>query len=82
MKSSSLVIRELEGILPIYFTYKYINELSLYVAQKYIVLVATILKLHSTYQYKLLSCVSGIDLFNKQYRFCVAYDFLSIIEFE
>jgi NADH dehydrogenase (ubiquinone) Fe-S protein 3 len=79
MKSSSLVIRELEGILPIYFTYKYINELSLYVAQKYIVLVATILKLHSTYQYKLLSCVSGIDLFNKQYRFCVAYDFLSIL---
>lgn len=79
MKTKFFAIDEVKKITPIYFIYKYINEISLYVAQKHLLVLATIIKLHINYQYKMLSCVSGIDMFNKCYRFCVAYDFLSLV---
>jgi len=36
------------------------------------------LKKHVGYQYTLLSCISGVDLLNKNYRFLVSYELLSI----
>lgn len=36
------------------------------------------LKLHFSYQYSLLSCISGVDFLSKKYRFGVVYDLLSI----
>jgi NADH/F420H2 dehydrogenase subunit C len=36
------------------------------------------LKLHFSYQYKLLSCISGVDFLGKDYRFSVVYDLLSL----
>jgi len=38
----------------------------------------TLLKKHISYQYKLLSCISGVDLLGKAYRFVVVYDLLSL----
>jgi NADH/F420H2 dehydrogenase subunit C len=37
------------------------------------------LKLHVNYQYKMLSCISGVDYINCKYRFGVVYDILSLI---
>jgi len=37
------------------------------------------LKYHINYQYKLLTCISGVDFMNSNYRFCVAYDILSLL---
>jgi len=36
-------------------------------------------KKHVNYQYKILSCVSGIDLLGQSYRFSVVYDLLSLV---
>jgi NADH/F420H2 dehydrogenase subunit C len=36
------------------------------------------LKKHIGYQFNLLSCISGVDLLGKSYRFCVVYDLLSL----
>src|SRR3546814_19433939 len=37
------------------------------------------LKKHIGLQFSLLSCISGIDFLGKDYRFCVAYDLLSLV---
>ena len=37
-----------------------------------------VLKNHIGYQYKLLSCISGVDFLLKKYRFAVVYDLLSL----
>jgi NADH/F420H2 dehydrogenase subunit C len=37
------------------------------------------LRNHVNYQYKLLSCISGVDYFKNNYRFGVSYDLLSIV---
>jgi len=36
------------------------------------------LKLHSNFQFSLLSCISGVDYFHEKYRFGIIYDLLSI----
>jgi len=36
------------------------------------------LKYNFNYQYSLLSCISGVDLLGKRYRFSVVYDLLSL----
>jgi len=38
-----------------------------------------ILKTHLGLKYSLLSCISGVDLLNTAYRFCIVYDLLSVI---
>jgi NADH/F420H2 dehydrogenase subunit C len=38
----------------------------------------TCLKLHTNYQYSVLSCISGIDFMHSKYRFGVVYDLLSL----
>jgi len=70
------------SILPILFTQKFCNELTYIVHKKNIIFVLTCLKLHLNFQYKLLSCISGIDLLycslNNNYRFSIVYDILSL----
>lgn len=69
-------------ILPIVFTQKINNELSYIINKKNLVFVLNCLKLHFKFQYKILSCISGVDFLgnkiNTFYRFCVVYDLLSL----
>lgn len=37
------------------------------------------LKNHVNYQFKLLTCISGVDNLNAKYRFSIAYDLLSLV---
>lgn len=37
-----------------------------------------VLKLHLNYQFKVLSCISGVDLIGFKYRFCVSYEVISL----
>jgi NADH dehydrogenase (ubiquinone) Fe-S protein 3 len=37
-----------------------------------------ILKKHFFFQYKLLTCISGVDLLGKTYRFSLCYELLSL----
>lgn len=69
-------------ILPIVFTQKLNNELSYIINKKNIIFMLNCLKLHIKFQYKILSCISGLDFLGSNisnfYRFSVVYDLLSL----
>jgi NADH dehydrogenase (ubiquinone) Fe-S protein 3 len=54
------------------------NEISLISNSKTLCSLINILKKHIGLQYNLLSCISGVDLLNKNYRFLISYELLSI----
>jgi NADH dehydrogenase (ubiquinone) Fe-S protein 3 len=53
-------------------------EFNLIVSERNLLFMLTFLKKHIGFQYTLLSCISGIDLLKKGYRFVVSYDLLSL----
>ena len=70
------------SIIPFFFIQKFNKELIYIINKKNIVFSLNCLKLHLNYQYKILSCISGIDLLysfmNYNYRFSIVYDLLSL----
>lgn len=75
---NNIRFNNLQNILPIIF-YKQLNkEIICVVLSKNVIFSLNILKNHVNYQYKMLSCLSGVDLLDKKYRFTVCYDVLSI----
>jgi NADH/F420H2 dehydrogenase subunit C len=66
------------SILPIISSRLFRKEFILVADYSHIIFVLTVLKNHSNFRYKLLSCISGVDLLNKDYRFCVSYEILSL----
>lgn len=66
-------------ILPILFYRSLNNEMIYVVLSKNVIFSLNVLKTHVNYQYKMLSCLSGVDLLDKKYRFVVCYDLLSIV---
>lgn len=70
--------KTLHKIIPIVSYQVYDDELSLNIESKHLLLVLNYLKKHINTQFSLLSCISGVDLLFTNYRFCVAYDLLSL----
>ncbi|MEY5042651.1 MAG: hypothetical protein RLZZ414_2215 [Bacteroidota bacterium] len=66
------------NFLPIVTSLSFNNEVSLIVSHLNLIFVLKFLKDHIGSQYKILSCISGVDFLGKDYRFCIAYDLLSI----
>jgi len=66
-------------IIPIVSSQNNNQETSIIVESKNISLTLKYLKTHINTQYLLLSCISGVDLLFTQYRFCVVYDLLSLL---
>jgi NADH:ubiquinone oxidoreductase subunit C len=64
-------------IVPALKIQRHVGEVIIITKYTNIVAVLTILKKHISYQYKLLSCISGVDLALKSYRFVIAYDLLN-----
>jgi NADH dehydrogenase (ubiquinone) Fe-S protein 3 len=54
------------------------DEIVLIVSNEKLLFSLNILKNHIGYCYKLLTCVSGVDLLGKSYRFSVVFDLLSL----
>jgi NADH dehydrogenase (ubiquinone) Fe-S protein 3 len=79
MNSSFLTtFKTLASIIPsLTFSQKQ-DEFILVVLPQNLLISLTILKLHVGYQYKLLTCISAVDLLNKVYRFSVVYELLSL----
>jgi NADH/F420H2 dehydrogenase subunit C len=73
------LIFELLNILPVISFRLIKKEAIINVLQSNLLIILNILKNHVNYRYRVLSCVSGIDLFHNKYRFCVSYDILSIL---
>lgn len=65
-------------ILPVLTAFYYRYEISLVCLNKNLLLILNILKTHIHFQYNLLTAISGVDLLNEQYRFCVVYELLSV----
>jgi NADH/F420H2 dehydrogenase subunit C len=54
------------------------NEISVIISPSTLLFSITCLKKHINFRYNLLSCISGIDYLNTNYRFGIIYDLLSL----
>lgn len=73
------VLKSIGKFVPIFAHQNFKDfEFSLISAPDYLPLIACTLKNHINYQYRVLSCISSVDLLAKAYRFLIAYDFLSL----
>jgi len=54
------------------------NDINITVSHANLLFSLVCLKLHTNFQYSMLSCISGVDYVRSKYRFCIAYDLLSI----
>lgn len=70
--------QNIKSIVPTLFYQHINNESILVIENKNLIFFLTILKKHIGFQYAILTCISGVDLLTKNYRFCVVYDLLSI----
>lgn len=66
-------------IVPIVSSKLINDEIILVTLHSNLLFVLKLLQNHVNYKYKVLSCISGVDLLDKKYRFCIAYDLLSIV---
>ena len=73
------VLKKLNNIFPVITSLSPGNENILIVSHLNLLFVLTCLKYHINYQYKLLSCISGVDFIDCKYRFGVVYDILSLV---
>lgn len=72
------IIKKFKGLIP-FILYQNINkEHILTISKNYLYFTFFFLKKHIFLKYNLLTCISGVDLMNKKYRFCIAYDLLSL----
>jgi NADH dehydrogenase (ubiquinone) Fe-S protein 3 len=73
------IILNIGDVLPIFASQIFKDfEFNVIVSHRNLSLLLNVLKKHVGYQYTLLSCVSGVDLLKKNYRFVIAYDLLSL----
>lgn len=75
MEKVGRVIRKTVPILT-HFYFK--NETILTTTESKVLVALSILKQHINFQYKLLTCISGIDFLYLKHRFCVVYELLSM----
>ncbi len=72
-------IKNLKKLLPSILSYNYDkNTLNIVVDSKDLFFVLTVLNLHSTLQYKVLTSITGVDYPDRKKRFEVIYELLSI----
>jgi NADH/F420H2 dehydrogenase subunit C len=68
----------LGDIIPMLSSFPSADEKTLTLSHKHLSFSLNCLKRHINFQYKMLSCLSGLDLINCKYRFGVVYDLLSL----
>lgn len=71
-------LNQLKTLIPLYSVFQSDNEISVFISQSFSIFAFIFLKKHINYQYSMLACISGVDLLNKTYRYCVVYELLSI----
>jgi NADH:ubiquinone oxidoreductase subunit C len=69
---------KLATLIPIYVITQMHNENVILVSQSWLLVVISFLKKHINYKYSLLTCISGVDLLDKVYRYSIVYEFLSL----
>jgi len=73
------VLKEIKGSVPVLIYQQFKKETIITISNKHLLVSLKTLKKHIGLQYKLLTCISGVDLFNKKYRLNIVYELLSIV---
>jgi len=71
-------LKVITKVLPILKIQIHQKEISLIIKNNHLIPVLTFLKNHIKYQFKILTCISGVDYPSNKYRFKVVYDLLSV----
>lgn len=72
-------IKNLKKVLPKVLSYNYDkNTLNIFVDSKDLFFVLTVLNLHSSLQYKVLTSITGVDYPDRKKRFEIIYELLSV----
>lgn len=71
-------LKVITKILPILKIQIYQKEVSIIIKREHLIPVLTFLKNHIKYQFKILTCISGVDYPSNKYRFKVVYELLSV----
>ena len=71
-------LKTISKVLPIVKIQIHQKEISLIVKNKHLTSTLNFLKNHIKYQFKVLTCVSGVDYPENKYRFKVVYELLSV----
>lgn len=71
-------LKTITKVLPILKFQVHQKELSIIIKKDHLIPVLLFLKNHVKYQFKVLSCLSGVDYPSNKYRFKVVYDILSL----
>jgi NADH/F420H2 dehydrogenase subunit C len=65
-------------ILPILKIQIHKQQISIIIKNKHLISTLIFFKYHIKYQFKILTCISGIDYLSNKYRFKIIYELLSI----
>ena len=71
-------IKSIIKIFPVKKVQFYNNDIVIYIKNKYLLNFLFFLKNHIMCQYRVLTCISGVDYPKKKYRFELVYELLSI----
>jgi len=71
-------LKKVTKLLPILKIQIYQKEISLIINKNDLLIVLFFLKNHINYQFKILTCISGIDYPSNKFRFKVVYELLSV----
>jgi len=78
MREKKSVIHNLSSILPLISVLNSKEDITLSLSEKNLLVSLKVLRNHFGFRYDILTCISGVDLFNQSFRFCVVYELLSI----
>ena len=68
----------IKNLIPILNYQEFKDENTLVISNRNLLFALNLLKKHINYQYTMLTCISGVDLLGKLYRFSVVYELLSL----
>lgn len=71
-------VKIITNIFPLIKLQSHQNDLTLVVKQRFLKDLVFFLKNHFKYQFKILSCISGVDYPENKYRFKIVYELLSV----
>jgi NADH:ubiquinone oxidoreductase subunit C len=69
---------KITNTLPLLKLEAFLNTICLYLKSVILLSILKVLKYHFKYQFKILTCISGIDYVDNRNRFIVTYEILSI----
>jgi NADH/F420H2 dehydrogenase subunit C len=71
-------LKVITKVLPIFKIQTHQKEISFIIRANHLIPVLTYLKNHIQYQFKILTCISGVDYPSNKYRFKIVYELLSL----